>query len=80
MIHGYDRIDYPALWFAVQESLPLLRAEVETLLREAEDRVGGHARSQPNSFRHDHSLVDEPLLASSLPSTSSSSPPGTPRG
>lgn len=36
--HDYDRIDYPAVWFAVRESLPLLRAEVETLLREAEGR------------------------------------------
>lgn len=36
LIHGYDQIDYLALWFAVQASLPVLRAEVETLLREAE--------------------------------------------
>ena len=36
--HDYDRIDYPAVWFAVRESLPLLRAKIETLLREAEGR------------------------------------------
>ena len=36
LIHGYDRVDYSALWSAVQESLPVLQAEVETLLREAE--------------------------------------------
>ncbi|MBL8127373.1 MAG: DUF86 domain-containing protein [Chloroflexia bacterium] len=38
LIHGYDRIDFVALWFAVQESLPLLRAEVDALLRDAEGR------------------------------------------
>jgi uncharacterized protein with HEPN domain len=38
LIHGYDRINYSALWIAVQESLPVLRAEVETLLHEAEAR------------------------------------------
>ncbi len=38
LIHGYDRIDNAALWFAVQESLPLLRAEVDALLRDAEGR------------------------------------------
>lgn len=36
LIHGYDRVNYPALWFTVQESLPILREEVEALLREAE--------------------------------------------
>lgn len=34
--HGYDRIDYPTVWQAVQVALPKLRAEVEALLREAE--------------------------------------------
>lgn len=34
--HGYDRLDYPTVWGAVQEDLPVLRAEIETLLREAE--------------------------------------------
>ena len=38
MSHGYDRIDYPTVWRVVQEPLPLLRAEVESLLRQAEDR------------------------------------------
>jgi uncharacterized protein with HEPN domain len=36
--HGYDRIDYPTVWRAVQEALPELRSEVEALLREAEGR------------------------------------------
>ncbi len=36
--HGYDRIDYPTVWRAVQEALPVLQAEVDTLLREAEER------------------------------------------
>lgn len=38
LIHGYDRVDYAALWITVQASLPVLRAEVETLLSEAADR------------------------------------------
>lgn len=38
LIHGYDRINDAALWIGVQESLPVLRAEVEELLREAEGR------------------------------------------
>jgi uncharacterized protein with HEPN domain len=38
LIHGYYRVDYPALWITVQESLPVLRAEVETLLLQAEGR------------------------------------------
>ena len=32
LIHGYDVIDYPTVWQAIQTSLPVLRAEVETLL------------------------------------------------
>lgn len=35
LIHGYDRIDYAKVWQAIQESLPILRAEVEHILREA---------------------------------------------
>lgn len=35
LIHGYDRIDYSKVWQAIQESLPILRAEVEHILREA---------------------------------------------
>jgi uncharacterized protein with HEPN domain len=38
LVHDYDDISYPDVWFAVRESLPVLRAEVETLLREAENR------------------------------------------
>jgi uncharacterized protein with HEPN domain len=34
--HGYDTIDYASVWRAVEESLPILRAEVETLLRDAD--------------------------------------------
>ncbi|MDP9472057.1 MAG: DUF86 domain-containing protein [Chloroflexota bacterium] len=36
LIHGYDVIDYPTVWLAVQDSLPVLRAEVEQLLREVD--------------------------------------------
>ena len=32
LIHGYDRIDYPTVWLAVQESLPILCREVEAIL------------------------------------------------
>ena len=36
LIHGYDVINYPTVWRAVQESLPVLRAAVDKLPREAE--------------------------------------------
>ena len=36
LVHGYDVIDNPTVWRAVQESMPVLRVEVERLLREAE--------------------------------------------
>ena len=36
--HGYDRIDYPTVWRAVQEALPKLKTEVEALMREADER------------------------------------------
>jgi uncharacterized protein with HEPN domain len=32
LIHDYDRIDHLTVWNAVQESLPLLRSEVEGIL------------------------------------------------
>jgi uncharacterized protein with HEPN domain len=34
VIHGYDDINYDAIWEAVQESLPVLLTEVEQLLGE----------------------------------------------
>lgn len=38
LAHGYDEdIDDTIVWRAIQESVPVLRAEVETLLREAEN-------------------------------------------
>jgi uncharacterized protein with HEPN domain len=40
LIHGYDRIDYQKVWQTAQESLPVLRAEVEQLLREMDERLG----------------------------------------
>ena len=50
LIHGYDVIDYPIVWRAVQESLPVLRAEVDRLLREATDHEPGTAGpSAPNA-------------------------------
>ena len=41
LIHGYDVINYPTVWHTIQESLPLLRAEVDLLLREAEAETEG---------------------------------------
>lgn len=34
LMHNYDDISYPRVWRAVRESLPVLRAEVDVLLRE----------------------------------------------
>ena len=36
--HGYDRIDYPTVWRAVQQALPALRTEIEELLCAADGR------------------------------------------
>lgn len=36
LVHEYDDISYPDVWLAVQESLPVLRAEVEALLTEVD--------------------------------------------
>ena len=44
LIHGYDVIDYPPVWLTVQESLPVLPAEVAQLLREAK----GEANAPPD--------------------------------
>lgn len=38
LVHDYDDISYPDVWRAVQESLPVLRDEVEALQREIEGR------------------------------------------
>jgi uncharacterized protein with HEPN domain len=37
LIHGYDVTDYRIVWRAIHETLPILRGQVEALLRE-EDR------------------------------------------
>jgi uncharacterized protein with HEPN domain len=37
LIHGYDVADYPIVWRAIHETLPILRGQVEALLPE-EDR------------------------------------------
>jgi uncharacterized protein with HEPN domain len=34
--HGYDRIDHPTVWKAIQTSLPVLRAEVEAILGQSD--------------------------------------------
>ena len=36
LIHGYQDIDYPTVWHAVAESLPVLAAEVTMLLQESD--------------------------------------------
>lgn len=38
LIHGYDVINYPTVWHAIMESLPVLRAEVDLLLGEASEQ------------------------------------------
>lgn len=38
LMHDYGDVSYPDVWLTVQESLPVLRAEVETLPREADAR------------------------------------------
>jgi uncharacterized protein with HEPN domain len=43
LIHGYDVTDYPIVWRAIQETLPILREQIEELLP-AEDR---EAQQQP---------------------------------
>ncbi len=37
LIHGYDVVDDQIVWDAVQNKLPVLGGEVETLLREGEE-------------------------------------------
>jgi uncharacterized protein with HEPN domain len=37
LIHGYDTIDYQTVWSAVQDALPVLRAEVDRLLRNMDE-------------------------------------------
>ena len=44
LIHGYDVIDHPTLWQTVQESLPVLRAEIEALINEP---TGHQTGNQP---------------------------------
>lgn len=39
LVHGYDVVDYPTVWRTVQEFLPVLRAEVASMLREAGDHT-----------------------------------------
>ncbi len=34
LIHGYEVIGYPTVWRSIQESLPVLQAEVDQLLSE----------------------------------------------
>ncbi len=36
LIHGYDLVDHAEVWKVISQHLPLLRREVEALLREAE--------------------------------------------
>lgn len=36
LAHGYDVIDYDRVWFIIRERHPVLRSEIEQILREAE--------------------------------------------
>lgn len=38
LIHGYDLVDDTRVWDTIQEDLPRLEAQVETLLREGEGK------------------------------------------
>ena len=37
VIHGYDTVDYARVWRIIEGSLPVLKAEVEELLKEVTD-------------------------------------------
>lgn len=54
LIQGYDRINYPALWLAVQQSLPLLRGGGGTVARNRSGVAGpkGCGRRGESSVRH----------------------------
>lgn len=43
LIHEYDVIDYPIVWRAIEETLPILRVQVDALLPDA-DREGSAER------------------------------------
>ncbi len=36
LVHGYDVIDYSIVWNAIQETLPILREQIEAMLPEAD--------------------------------------------
>ena len=38
LVHGYDSLDHELVWTLVQEKLPVLRAQVESLLPGESDR------------------------------------------
>jgi uncharacterized protein with HEPN domain len=39
LIHGYDVLNQAKIWEVIQTSLPILTAEVESLLQEVEERT-----------------------------------------
>jgi len=36
LVHGYDTIDYEIVWAAIQDDLPVLRTEIESILVKVE--------------------------------------------
>ena len=44
LVHGYDLTDHAKVWQNIQDSLPVLKREVDALLAEAEREAGtGHS-------------------------------------
>ena len=34
LVHGYDSLNHELVWYVIEEKLPILQRELETLLRE----------------------------------------------
>ena len=42
LIHGYSVTDYPIVWRAIQETVPVLREQIEALLPEVDRETSEH--------------------------------------
>lgn len=40
LVHGYMDVDHPTVWGAVEEDLPILRAQTQALLQELDAKAG----------------------------------------
>lgn len=45
LIHGYGVTDYPIVWRAIQETVPILREQIEALLPEVDREESEHTGS-----------------------------------